>query len=78
MESPDNILAAKKPAVMRKYMERIAKLVIPEGTWIPEDSREALLLGMRIARRQGYEDGLVDGMHLGIDVFFEAASSVSH
>lgn len=75
MRSPENILAAKKPAVLRKYLERMADLEIPEGVKIPEDSREALLLGMRIARRQGYEDGLVDGVNLGIDVFFEAASA---
>lgn len=75
MRSPENILAAKKPAVLRKYMERMADFDVPEGVKVPEDPREALLLGMRIARRKAYEDGLIDGVNLGIDVFFEAASA---
>jgi hypothetical protein len=74
LRSPEHILAAKKPAVLRRYMERMKLINVPDGILIPEDPREALLLGMRIARRKAYEDGLVDGVHLGIDVFFEAAS----
>lgn len=51
----------------------MSEVDIPEGVRIPEDPREALLLGMRIARRQGYEDGLVDGVGLGIEVLTESS-----
>lgn len=73
MQSPDNILARKKPAVLQRYIARMSEVDIPEGVRIPEDPREALLLGMRIARRQGYEDGLVDGVGLGIEVLTESS-----
>ncbi len=74
MESPDNILARKKPAVLRRYLARMSEVGVPEGVRVPDDPREALLLGMRIARRQGYEDGLVDGVGLGIEVLTESSS----
>lgn len=74
MRSPKQILAEKKPTVLRKYLQRMADLGVPDGVRVPEDPREALLLGMRIARRGGYEDGLVDGLNLGIDVFFEVTT----
>lgn len=74
MRSPENILAAKKPEVLRNYLARMTDFTVPQGVQIPQDPQEALLLGMRISRRRSYEDGLVDGVNLGIDVFFEAAS----
>jgi len=74
LRNTDNILARKKPAVLQQYRRRMSELEIPEGVRIPDDPREALLLGMRIARRRAYEDGIVDGVNLGVEVFVEAAA----
>lgn len=74
MTNQARILASKKPTVLHKYMERVADVVIPEGMVIPSDPREALLLGLKLARQQGYEDGLVDGVKLGASLVFEATT----
>lgn len=73
LTNPETILARKKPAVLQKYLARVAEVTIPEGVRIPDDPREAMLLGMKIARRRAYEDGIVDGVRLGVEVFFEAS-----
>jgi len=77
LNSPGDILAHKKPAALQRYMQRIREVVVPSGIVVPTDPEEALLLGMRLARKQAYEDGLVDGVDLGIEVFSEQLAATS-
>ena len=72
MKSAAYILASKKPAVLRRYLAKLKEIRVPANTPIPTDPKLAYLLGMRMARAMGYEDGLVDGVALGIDVTNEA------
>lgn len=70
-----NLLKVEKPAALRRFLQRTRVLEIPEGILIPEDPEEAILLGMRIAQRRGYEEGFVDGVDLGVKVLSGVLSS---
>lgn len=75
MKDPNRILAARKPSVLQRYFERIGECAVPEDITMPQDPQEAFLLGMSVARKRAYEDGLADGVDLGISVFIEVAEA---
>lgn len=67
-------------AVLRRYKDatrqRFFTLVrkdpeVPTTLQIPADPAEAIKMGIRIGRQQGYGEGLVDGTKLGLDVGLE-------
>lgn len=72
MNTAEAVLAAKKPETLRRYLRRVGEVTIPLNVGIPKDPREAMLLGMTLARKVAYEDGLVDGVALGLGVLGEA------
>ena len=75
MKDPNRILAARKPSVLRRYFERIGECEVPEDVTVPQNAQEAVLLGMSVARKKAYEDGLADGVDLGISIFIEVAEA---
>lgn len=66
--SPEAALATRKPGALRTYLLRVGSVSVPEGVEVPKDSLEAMLLGMRMAQKKAYEDGLVDGVGLSFEV----------
>lgn len=68
-------LAAKKPQALRTYLKKLGAVSVPEGVHIPDNAQEALLLGMSLARKTAYEDGMVDGVALGIEVMASSLTS---
>lgn len=66
-------------AVLRRYREITRRRFFaiikkdPEvpNIQIPADPEEAIKMGIRIGRQQGYGEGLVDGTKLGLDVGLE-------
>ena len=66
--TPETLLAARKPEALRTYLKKVGSAAVPDGVKIPTNPREAMLLGMALARKTAYEDGLVDGVSLGIEV----------
>lgn len=62
------ILSRVKAAAKQRYMERMAQVAVPVDVEIPADPREALLMGMRLGKREAYEEGLLDGVRITMDV----------
>ena len=67
MRTTTEILASYRDAIRRSFYEFIGRSGgLPPTTAIPTDPQAALLLGMRMGRKQGYGSGLVDGTKLGL------------
>ena len=77
MPTTAQILHRYKRAVQQRFFEILGRTTAtPAGLVVPSDPAEALALGMKLGRREGYGTGLVDGTALGLDVGLEAVDAM--
>lgn len=67
MKLLSSIMSARKPTFLRRFLSVIRRPV-PEDIDPPDDPDEALKVGYRLGLRDGYGEGLVDGVDLGTEV----------
>jgi len=77
MQTTTEILASYRDAIRRRFYEFVGRTDdLPSTMDIPADPQEAMLLGLRMGRKQGYGSGLVEGTQLGLDVGLEAVDAM--
>ncbi len=70
-----NILRSKSPEIFRRYIRQVNRVVVVPAD-LPSVPEDAFRTGMLCGRKLGYEDGLVDGVTLGMDLMEEALDRV--
>lgn len=70
------ILMWYKEATKARFLEVMHRTPAPPKGPLPVSPEEALKLGIMLGRREGYEEGLVAGTQLGLDVGWETAEAL--
>ena len=71
------ILNTYRVAVRRRFYEFVERQAqSPQGLRVPANPKDALELGIRLGRKEGYGTGLVDGTTLGLDVGLETMDAI--
>lgn len=70
MKSVHAIIANLKEIALQRYLANVNQVSIPESVMIAEEHRPAFLAGLKLGRRLAYEEGLIDGVQLGLELEF--------
>lgn len=70
MKSVHTIIASLKETALQRYLANVNQVDIPESVLVAEEHRPAFLAGLKLGRRLAYEEGLVDGVQLGLELEF--------